>query len=640
MNPNATTTTTTFPSLAPLGAGAVGDDTPPPFPPQGLLPFVVTYPLTTLNPFGVDHIPAPMPTVGVFGDGTGHVEFGWHDASVAEEDSDSDSDDEEEHMIPFISLVTCLNDINAMGDFQKKKQFLKTFLGPGNPLGFTFTGSCPIDVRHERSYGTYTRGICLFYTRHISKGPHNCDDCDVFCIKMTTYLKLLIKYKTPRKTEFSKEDYTQLDNFFTRLFNAMRLVTSDQRSITKLQEYFERVPNWFETFQTKFASATFERDADAELLHPVAENAIRKMVAENIEAQGVALSPEATALLTKLKLDGGFDEAQAQEEDEDEDEDEEDEKQDADEKQAFATVLAMVEKDVEKSGKPMPSKNCKHIVLKSFQTLLRMTAIPSILLAIPQGCVNPYAQYIESFVKSVDVYKMLYACKAGIPQIGNGNESSSSSSSAAAASVSASLDDEDDESFMGTFDKDEDNNNIFCLAARRCSMTGETVNVDGVEKPFEEVACDPQSKKAVMKAVLQMFFDESIAMHVDRLNDLTGYEDMFTGEKVIFTPDMFKDLFDVYVDLKVSSAPNFTLVDDKCLVKLAYLAECIGDRKMAFQIIGYFLSYRFEYMAKAWKIEMPKLEEDLQMPVHFLTAEQWRKKWMPDDAPAPAPAPQ
>ena len=457
---------------------------------------------------------------------------------------------------------------------------------------------------------------------------------------MTTYLKLLIKYKTPRKTEFSKEDYTQLDNFFTRLFNAMRLVTSDQRSITKLQEYFERVPNWFETFQTKFASATFERDADAELLHPVAENAIRKMVAENIEAQGVALSPEATALLTKLKLDGGFDEAQAQEEDEDEDEDEEDEKQDADEKQAFATVLAMVEKDVEKSGKPMPSKNCKHIVLKSFQTLLRMTAIPSILLAIPQGCVNPYAQYIESFVKSVDVYKMLYACKAGIPQIGNGNESSSSSSSAAAASVSASLDDEDDESFMGTFDKDEDNNNIFCLAARRCSMTGETVNVDGVEKPFEEVACDPQSKKAVMKAVLQMFFDESIAMHVDRLNDLTGYEDMFTGEKVIFTPDMFKDLFDVYVDLKVSSAPNFTLVDDKCLVKLAYLAECIGDRKMAFQIIGYFLSYRFEYMAKAWKIEMPKLEEDLQMPVHFLTAEQWRKKWMPDDAPAPAPAPQ
>jgi hypothetical protein len=179
---------------------------------------------------------------------------------------------------------------------------------------------------------------------------------------------------------------------------------------------------------------------------------------------------------------------------------------------------------------------------------------------------------------------------------------------------------------MDTFDKDEDN--IFCLAARRCSMTGETVNVDGVEKPFEEVASDPQSKKAVMKAVLQMFFDESIAMHVDRLNDLTGYEDMFTGEKVIFTPDMFKDLFDVYVDLKVSPAPNFTLVDDKCLVKLAYLAECIGDRKMAFQIIGYFLSYRFEYMAKAWKIEMPKLEEDLQMPGHFLTAEQWREKWM------------
>ena len=595
MNPNATTTTTTttFPSLAPLGAEDVGDDTPPPFPPQGLLPFVVTYPLTTLDPFGVDHIPAPMPIVGVFGDGTGHVEFGWHDASVAEEDSDSDSDDEEEHMIPYISLVTCLNDINAMGDFQKKKQFLKTFLEPGNPLGFTFTGSCPIDVRHERSYGTYTRGICLFYTRHISKGPHNCNDCDVFCIKMTTYLKLLIKYKTPRKTEFSKEDYTQLDNFFTRLFNAMRLTTSDQRSITKLQEYFERVPNWFETFQTKFASATFERDAEAE----------------------------------------------AEDEDEAEDEEEEeDEKQDADEKQAFATVLAMVGKDVEKSGNPMPSKNCKHFVLKYFQTLLRMTAIPSILLAIPQGCVNPYAQYIERFVKSVDVYKMLYACKAGIPQIGNGNESSSSSS-AAAASASASLDDEDDESFMGTFDKDEDNNNIFCLAARRCSMTGETVNVDGVEKPFEEVASDPQSKKAVMKAVLQMFLDESIAMHVDRLNDLTGYEDMFTGEKVIFTPDMFKDLFDVYVDLKVSPSPNFTLVDDKCLVKLAYLAECIGDRKMAFQIIGYFLSYCFEYMAKAWKIEMPKLDEDLQMPVHFLTAEQWRKKWMPDE-PAPAPAPQ
>lgn len=563
MNPNATT----FPSLsslAPLGAGAVGDDSPPPFPPQGLLPFAVTYSLTSLDRFGVDHIPEPTPT----------------------EDSDSDSDsDDEEHMIPYISLVTCPNSINAMRDFQKKKQFFETFLGPGNPLGFTFTGSCTINARHERSHGTYTRGTCLFYTRHISKGPHNCDDCDVFCIKMTTYLKLLIKYKTPRKTEFSKADYTQLYDFFTRLFNAMHLTTSDQRSITKLQDYFERVPNWFETFQTKFASATFERDAEAE--------------------------------------------AEA-----------EDEKQDADEKQAFATVLSMVGKDVEKSGKPMPSKNCKHIVLKSFQTLLRMTAIPSILLAIPQGCVNPYAQYIESFVKSVDVYKMLYACQAGIPEIGNENEmsQSSSSSSAAAASASASLDDEDDESFMGTFDKDEDNN-IFCLAVRRCSMAGETVNVDGVEKPFEEVACDPQSKKAVMKAVLQMFFDKSIAMHVDRLNDLTGYEDMFTGEKVIFTPDMFKDLFDVYVDLKVSSSPNFTLVDDKCLVKLAYLAECIGDRKMAFQIIGYFLSYRFEYMAKAWKIEMPKLDEDLQMPVHFLTAEQWREKWM-SGAPASKPAPQ
>jgi hypothetical protein len=229
---------------------------------------------------------------------------------------------------------------------------------------------------------------------------------------------------------------------------------------------------------------------------------------------------------------------------------------------------------------------------------------------------------------------MLYACQAGIPQIGN----EFSSSLSAVSSASASLDDEDDESFMGTFNRDGEGDNIFCLAARRCSMAGETVNVDGVEKPFEEVACDPQSKKAVMKAVLQMFFDESIAMHVDRLNDLTGYEDMFTGEKVIFTPDMFKDLFDVYVDLKVSPAPNFTLVDDKCLVKLAYLAECIGDRKMAFQIIGYFLSYRFEYMAKAWKIEMPKLDEDLQMPVHFLTAEQWREKWM-SGAPVSAPAP-
>ena len=561
MNPNATTTTTTFPSLAPpapLGAGDVGDDIHPPFPPQGS-PLGLPSQMTSLEQFGIDYIPAPMPT----------------------EDSGSDDEEGQGRLIPFISLVTCQNNINA-GDFQKKKQFLKTLFGPGNPLGFTFTGSCTINARHERSHGTYTRGTCLFYTRHISKGPHNCDDCDVFCIKMTTYLKLLIKYKTPRKIEFSKEDYTQLDNFFTRLFNAMRLVTSDPRSITKLQQYFERVPNWFETFQTKFASATFERDAEAQ-----------------------------------------------------EDEENEEDEEDVDEKQAFATVLTMVGKDVEKSGKPMPSKNCKHIVLKSFQTLLRMTAIPSILLAIPQGCVNPYAQYIERFVKSVDVYKMLYACQAGIPQIGDENERSQSSSS----SASASLDDEDDESFMDTFNKDGEGDNIFCLAARRCSMTGETVNVDGVEKPFEEVASDPQSKKAVMKAVLQMFFDESIAMHVDRLNDLTGYEDMFSGEKVIFTPDMFKDLFDVYVDLKVSPAPNFTLVDDKCLVKLAYLAECIGDRKMAFQIIGYFLSYRFEYMAKAWKIEMPKLDEDLQMPGHFLTAEQWREKWM-SGAPASEPAPQ
>ena len=569
-NPNTNTTTT------------VGDDTHPPFPPQGLGSFLQTSPRTSLDQFGVDHIPEPIPADGVFGDGMGHV------ASVAEEDSDSDSDsdsDEEEEeeeeeegdlTTPYITLVTCPNNFKAMrdfqGDFQKKEQFLKTFLAQGNPLGFTFTGSCLIDVQNERIYGSYTRGICLFYTRHVSTGPHNCDDCDVFCIKMTTYLKLLIKYKTPRKTEFSKADYTKLHDFFTRLFSVMCLATSNSRSITKLQDYFERVPNWFETFQTKFESATFERDA------------------------------------------------------EEEEEEEEDESQDADEKQAFATVLVMLRKDVEKPEKAMPSKNCKHVVLECCQTLLRMTAIPRILLAIPQGCVNPYAQYIESFVKSVDVYKMLYACQAGIPQIGD--EMSSSSSS-------ASLDDEDDESFMGTFNKDGDGDgdNIFCLAARRCSMAGETVNVDGVEKSLEEVASDPHSKKVAMKVVLQMFFDESIDMHVGRLNDLTGYEDMFTGEKVVLTPDMFKDLFDVYVDLKVSSAPNFTLVDDKCLVKLAYLAECIGDRKMAFQIIRYFLSYRFEYMAKMWKIEMPKLEEDLEMPGHFLTAEQWRKKWMPDDAP-------
>ena len=560
MNPTTTTT--------------VGDNTHPPFPPQGLLPFVQTSPRTSSGQFGVDHIPEPMPAVGVFGDGTGHVEIGWHNASVTEEDSDSDeedSDSDEEGeagdlTTPYITLVMCQNDINAMGDFQKKKQFLKTFLVQGNPLGFTFTGSCPIDVRHERTYGSYSRGICLFYTRHVSTGPHNCDDCDVFCIKMTTCLKLLIKYKTPRKTEFSKADYTQLHDFFTRLFDVMRLATSDSRSITKLQKYFERVPNWFETFQTKFASATFatfERDAE-------------------------------------------------EDDEEEEEEEEEDNKQDEDEKQAFASVLAMVEK----SGKPMPSENCKHVVLKSCQTLLRMTAIPSILLAIPEGCVNPYAQYIESFVKSVDVYKMLYACQVGIPQIG---DEMSSSSSAAAASVSASLD--EDESFMDTFDKDGDN--IFCLTAR-CSMAEETVNVDGVEKSFEDVASDPQSKKVAMKAVLQMFFKESIDMHVRRLNDLTGYEDMFTDEKVVLTPDMFKDLFDVYVDLKVS--PNFTLVEDKCLVKLAYLAECIGDRKMAFQIIRHFLSYRFEYMAKTWKIEIPKVKEDLEMPAHFLTAKQWYEK--------------
>ncbi|NBO55240.1 MAG: hypothetical protein EBU84_11745 [Actinobacteria bacterium] len=65
----------------------------------------------------------------------------------------------------------------------------------------------------------------------MSTGPHDCDECDDFCIKLTNYLKLLIKYKTSRKTEFTKANFTQLHDFFVRIFNVMRLAFSGSRSI-------------------------------------------------------------------------------------------------------------------------------------------------------------------------------------------------------------------------------------------------------------------------------------------------------------------------------------------------------------------------------------------------------------------------
>lgn len=512
---------------------------PPPFPPQGLpLPLFGGI-QTGLDVFDIDYIPDPN--------------HGGTDTT------------------PYVSLLINRNK-QDLRDLLEQQQFFQKILMPDNPIGFTPTGSCEIVTRHEREFGSETQGLCLFYKRHVSTGPHDCDECDDFCIKITNYLKLLIKYKTPRKTEFSKVNFTQLHDFFVRIFNVMRLAFSCSRSIPELKDYITRVPNWFQKFQRNFVNASFKCEAQEDTPPP----------------------------LPVLALD-------------------EDEEDDLDEyeRKSSAEALTMFRKEVEKSGKSMPSLANKHFALKKFQTVLRMQAIPRILLSIPEGSVNPYAQYIEHFFKSVNMYDMLYTCQAGIPQIGDEMTS---------ASAPASLDEEGG-SFMTMF-ANEDENNIFCIAQRRCDMTEVKVKVGDEEIPLDKIASDPspQSIKIAMKAVLDMSFEDSIDMHVTRINELTGYEDMVTGESVTLAKETFKNLFDVYIDLKTSPTPNFAVVNDKHLVELAYLAECIGDRKMVFQIINYFLSYRFEYMVRLWKIEMSKVEEDLKMPYYFLTVEQWHEK--------------
>jgi hypothetical protein len=491
----------------------------PPFPPQALPIHRTSVDMTCIDPFGMDYIT--------------DLETGaWK---------------------PFVSLVFVRN--SRPEDLLKQQSFVEKILAQGNPVGFTPTRVSDIEVHHELGWLTgVTRGKCLYYTRHRSEDPHDCEEleCDEFCVKLTNYTKLLIKYKTPRKNEFTKEEYTQLHDFFVRVFNVMNLAFH-QRSIATLQEYFSRVPNWLERFQEKFEAAKRGEEVEA-----VEED--KDVLEEN------------TAV----------------------------------------TSLAIITKEMEKLGRPIPSQICQHVVLKYFQTLLRMTAIPSILLAIPRGCVNPYAQYVESFIKDVDVYEMLYTCRSGIPKL------TTTSAAAAAGSL-----DEAEPSFLDMF-RDKDEENIFCLATRRCTMD-ELVTVGDAKVPFDEIAStnNKEAAKMAMRVVFDMFFSESaVEMHVTRLNQLTGYEDMFTGEQVALTADAFKALFAVYTDLKTSST-NFESVDDKCLVNLAYLSECIGDRQMVFQIIRYFLSYRFEYMTRLWSMEMPKVKEDLQLPYYFRTAVQW-----------------
>jgi hypothetical protein len=495
----------------------------PPFPAQALSMNRTSVDMTSIDPFGMDYIT--------------DLETGAWKA--------------------FVSLVFVRN--SRPEDLLKQQSFVEKILAQGNPLGFTPTRVSDIEVHHELGWLTgVTRGKCLYYTRHRSEDPHDCEEleCDEFCIKLTNYTKLLIKYKTPRKNEFTKEEYTQLHDFFVRVFNVMNIAFY-QRSIATLQEYFSRVPNWLERFQEKFEAAK---------------------LGEEVEAV--------------------------------------EEDKDVLEENTAVTSLAIITKEMEKLGRPIPSQICQHVVLKYFQTLLRMTAIPSILLAIPRGCVNPYAQYVESFIKDVDVYEMLYTCRSGIPKL-----TTTSTSTAAAAAGSL---DEAEPSFLDMFRDKDDEENIFCLAARRCTMD-ELVTVGDAKVPFDEIAStnNKEATKTAMRVVFDMFFSESaVEMHVTRLNQLTGYEDMFTGEQVALTADAFKELFAVYIDLKTSST-NFESVDDKCLVKLAYLSECIGDRQMVFQIIRYFLSYRFEYMTRLWTMEMPKVKEDLHLPYHFRTALQW-----------------
>ena len=238
------------------------------------------------------------------------------------------------------------------------------------------------------------------------------------------------------------------------------------------------------------------------------------------------------------------------------------------------------------------TSEAREAVVKLYQTTLRMTAIPRILLIHPEGD-NPYAKYVAETIICVNEYTMLKRCRTGVQNAFSTTTSSTvaaaaslSSSSSAAAAASLSLD-ESDQASVG----DESATDIFSIMAR--------------QDPEMKQALDTDRPKA-MKAILEMFFETCIPLHIGRVCQLTVLE---------LTEESFRALFDLYINISLARTP-IESISDMDLICLSYLADCVGNRKMVFQIIDHFLPFRFEYMHRLWTREMPKASQE-EMPLIF-----------------------
>lgn len=254
---------------------------------------------------------------------------------------------------------------------------------------------------------------------------------------------------------------------------------------------------------------------------------------------------------------------------------------------SFPLTSRLLQKEVE------DKKQKKQAVVKKVQDRIHMRAIPRILLIVPMGK-NPYADYVTRFIQDVDVYDMMYQSKYSTPVINRETVSSDSSQSL----------DDTEQSFMTFFSSDSDNTNMFYIIARRTRL----------EDPALDILFNTPSKEAravSMKKVLEMFFiGRNLSVHLERINQLT------VCDSYQLTEESFISLFDIYINVSMSYT-HFRDMDDTSVIHLAYLAECMGDTTMVRRTIDYFLGFRFEYLYRAWQMNIPAISPELNMPYFF-----------------------
>jgi hypothetical protein len=251
--------------------------------------------------------------------------------------------------VQYITIVYHSFGQSLHEDLTKQRSFINRFL---EPVHFTFVEAI------EDAYWDQDVHV-LYYKRHVSTEEHDCVDsgCDDWCIYLSnTEVHLLIKYQDHRKVEFTKDHYTRIYHHFFPIFNIMRLAFTSTRSITALNDYFERTPHWCERMRT---------DVDA------VDTAMFPYSLFSVSLFYPLFSRRCTSLpLTRRLL----------------------QKEAADKTQR------------------------KHAAVRKVQDRIHMRAIPRILLIVPMGK-NPYADYVTRFFKNVDIYEMMYQSKYGTPVI-------------------------------------------------------------------------------------------------------------------------------------------------------------------------------------------------------------------------------